>query len=220
MTYQKNTTDPIPTKICNKCFVTKLITRFHKHRGFAGGRHGTCADCINTQEREKWANQSDEKRAKRNAKIDEYAKAHPEIKRASTKKWRQTNPEKIRKNQDASRDAHLKIRRKVIDYYSNGTNKCACCGESQFEFLVIDHTHGGGGKHRKEHKLSGSTRLAYWLQREGFPDGFRILCHNCNMCLGAYGYCPHTSPELSPETVRPRRIKYEIQQPLLLGDSS
>jgi hypothetical protein len=29
------------------------------------------------------------------------------------------------------------------------------------------------------------------LARNGFPDGYRVLCHNCNMALGQYGYCPH-----------------------------
>jgi hypothetical protein len=30
-----------------------------------------------------------------------------------------------------------------------------------------------------------------WLRKNGFPKGFRVLCHNCNFAHGHYGYCPH-----------------------------
>jgi hypothetical protein len=29
---------------------------------------------------------------------------------------------------------------------------------------------------------------------------YRVLCHNCNMALGFYGYCPH-HPERSEQAV-------------------
>jgi hypothetical protein len=31
----------------------------------------------------------------------------------------------------------------------------------------------------------------FWLKRNGYPKGFRVLCHNCNSARGLYGYCPH-----------------------------
>ena len=74
-----------------------------------------------------------------------------------------------------------------LSHYSGGTPKCACCGESMLEFLSIDHIHGGGAAHRKEVKgMLWST-----LRKQGYPAGIRVLCHNCNQALGAYGYCPH-----------------------------
>ena len=30
-----------------------------------------------------------------------------------------------------------------------------------------------------------------WLINERFPEGFRVLCHNCNQAIGYYGECPH-----------------------------
>jgi len=30
-----------------------------------------------------------------------------------------------------------------------------------------------------------------WLKQNNFPEGFRVLCINCNFSLGIYGYCPH-----------------------------
>lgn len=69
-------------------------------------------------------------------------------------------------------------------------NKCTCCGESHYEFLAIDHINGGGHKHRKELKRRGTSYYT-WLRREGFPPGYQVLCHNCNLAKGFYGKCPH-----------------------------
>jgi len=65
---------------------------------------------------------------------------------------------------------------------------CACCDEDQYEFLTIDHIGGGGSKHRRE---IGSRRLYSWLADHNYPEGFQVLCHNCNMAIGFYGHCPH-----------------------------
>jgi len=61
---------------------------------------------------------------------------------------------------------------------------CACCGETSYEFLAIDHVNGGG-------KGEGGSPLMMRVIAEGFPSTFRMLCHNCNMARGLYGYCPH-----------------------------
>ena len=76
-------------------------------------------------------------------------------------------------------------RKKCFEYYGD---KCDCCGESHYEFLVFDHINGGGNKHRKE--INGMD-MAKWLIENNFPKGFRVLCQNCNSALGHYGYCPH-----------------------------
>lgn len=68
--------------------------------------------------------------------------------------------------------------------------KCECCGIDDIEFLTIDHTNNDGNNHRKELKQKKQTLYA-WLKRNNFPDGFRVLCFNCNCSRGAYGYCPH-----------------------------
>jgi hypothetical protein len=92
------------------------------------------------------------------------------------------------KKREASRESRKKLRLEVLTHYSGGTPKCWCCKISILEFLGIDHIHGGGAKHKK------LVRHVYiWLKRNNFPEGFRVLCHNCNQSLGAYGYCPHDS---------------------------
>ena len=81
-----------------------------------------------------------------------------------------------------------RIKQRVFAAY--GGAKCACCGEVQCEFLSIDHINAGGAKHRRETSGYGFN-LYRWLVKEDFPEGFRILCYNCNLSLGHLGYCPH-----------------------------
>lgn len=71
--------------------------------------------------------------------------------------------------------------------------KCACCGESNYEFMAIDHINGGGNKHRKDNKTGSGLQFYRWLKKNKYPKGFRVLCHNCNVALGIFGYCPHKS---------------------------
>lgn len=79
------------------------------------------------------------------------------------------------------------LRLLVLQHYGGTPPKCACCGESQVEFLSLDHINGGGRQQRRTIKI----RWWEWLLRNGLPDGFRVLCHNCNQAIGIYGYCPH-----------------------------
>lgn len=89
-----------------------------------------------------------------------------------------------------SQRTRQRLRFEILKHYGG---KCKCCGESRIEFLAIDHTNGGGNKQRRQ--IYGCSGLYCWLKRNGFPGGFRVLCHNCNQSFGAYGYCPHTTPE-------------------------
>lgn len=75
-----------------------------------------------------------------------------------------------------------------ISIYSNETMSCKCCNEKILDFLTIDHINGGGRRHKKQIK----TDLYVWLIRNNFPEGFQVLCMNCNW--GKYvngGICPH-----------------------------
>jgi len=104
------------------------------------------------------------------------------------------NKEKIQKKAQEYYKNVIKIRKnnerlEVIYYYSNGLMICECCGESIIKFLGIDHVENDGNKHRKSIHMSN---IYHWLITNGFPEGFRVLCHNCN--FGRYlngGICPH-----------------------------
>jgi hypothetical protein len=78
---------------------------------------------------------------------------------------------------------------KVLDHYSGGEARCACCGIDKLEFLSLDHINGGGRQQRRTIKI----RWWEWIIKNGYPQGFRVLCHNCNQSIGLYGYCPHST---------------------------
>ena len=82
-----------------------------------------------------------------------------------------------------------KIRLECLIHYSGGIPKCVCCGETEIKFLGIDHINNDGAKHRKQ--LSRGSRITYWLKRQGYPKGYQVMCHNCNLAKGFYGICPH-----------------------------
>jgi hypothetical protein len=82
-------------------------------------------------------------------------------------------------------EQHREIREKLFTGYGG---KCVCCGENRFEFLALDHVNGGGNKERK---TLSTAQIASRAIKDGFPDKFRVLCHNCNCSHGWYGYCPH-----------------------------
>lgn len=80
------------------------------------------------------------------------------------------------------------LRVAVLRHYCGDRDPfCACCGEKFLEFLSLDHIHGGGREQRKKIKI----RWWEWVRKNGYPKTFRVLCHNCNMAIGLYGYCPH-----------------------------
>lgn len=91
-----------------------------------------------------------------------------------------------------NRERRLQHRMDVLSHYSGGPPRCACCAEASLEFLALDHINGGGGQERRK-KIPGYINIATWLRNQGYPPGFRVLCHNCNHALGIYGYCPHVS---------------------------
>jgi hypothetical protein len=93
------------------------------------------------------------------------------------------------------REWFRKLREAVIHHYGGETPSCACCGLTDFRILTIDHIEGGGKAHRR---ITGNGMSFYrWLQKNGYPSGYRILCHNCNHVRGhVRGYvgpCPHES---------------------------
>jgi hypothetical protein len=124
-------------------------------------------------------------------------------------------PESLKRRTDYSKKPYvrLKVRKlsaelrlTVLQYYSKQLSNsnipcCRCCGESEMEFLAIDHI---AGKRQMDSeteliklgytsKLTGKG-LSSWIIKNNFPEGFQILCHNCNFAKGKKGNnntCPH-----------------------------
>jgi hypothetical protein len=117
------------------------------------------------------------------------------------------------------------LRTEIIEAYGA---KCACCGESRFHFLGIDHKNNDGAQHLEALRKSGKGKwksvhgirrsgpIPFWndLKRRGFPkDNYQCLCYNCN--LGRHrnwdypGICPHEI-ERGLIVSRPLNIKPEV----------
>lgn len=109
-----------------------------------------------------------------------YRERHPGRKLASGRKYRQNNLEKSR---EASRNVDFAMKESAINMYSNGTQMCAQpgCGQCDIDVLVIDHIHNDGNVQREtRHPMGGST-LYRWLRQHDYPEGFQVLCCNCNL---------------------------------------
>ena len=86
-------------------------------------------------------------------------------------------------------------RMRALTHYTTGNKiQCDCCGETDIDVLCLDHKNGDGADHRKGMKQTDKGNAAKWTRKNGYPDIFRVLCHNCNQSLGKYGYCPHKLP--------------------------
>ena len=139
--------------------------------------------------------------------MQSYYQRNRDKKLKYAKEYREKNKEKIKQSQQKcyqNKIEQYKERRKysgiltrmrtkciVMDKYGG---KCNCCYEPRLEFLTIDHINGGGNKHRKElfgNRKQSGTRFYNWLIKNNFPEGYQVLCWNCNSAKHIYTKCPH-----------------------------
>jgi hypothetical protein len=151
--------------VCACCKKSHPLADYYADKNRHDGLSTWCKDCKNAGRRAFFA-------------------AHYVAERERVSKWQRANPEKTR---DYARNQRARRRQLLLNHYGG---RCACCGESHWQFLAIDHINGGGTKHRAE--IGKGEAFFKWLIREGLPEGFRCLCHNCNQAMGFYGACPHT----------------------------
>ncbi len=110
--------------------------------------------------------------------------------RAHSRKYQKA---RVDRNREVEAEYLRKLRRRYREEaFAAYGGKCACCGEASYEFLTIDHPDGGGRKERVNVNAPGGASFARYLAKAGYPEGYRVLCHNCNSAYGYYGYCPHT----------------------------
>jgi len=128
-----------------------------------------------------------------------WQRNNPERYKANQRRWRERNPGRNAEltaiwranNLDRARAAQRACNRKLKDaaYAAYGGYRCKCCGETLEAFLSLDHVNNDGAAHRKQ---TDRRKLYKWLQREGYPPGFQVLCMNCNFGKARNGgVCPH-----------------------------
>lgn len=102
----------------------------------------------------------------------------------------------LKKRREQKQARYYKCKDAVFEAY--GGYRCGCCGETTKPFLTIDHIDGGGVKHRKEIGID----FYVWLARNNFPDGYQVLCMNCQFGRKFCGVCPHAAG-FGPENFLP-----------------
>ena len=138
------------------------------------------------------------------AQAKKYGKEYmslPEVK-ARNKEVRDM-PENLVNAKNQRDDRRLNILQHYSKRHSNSNIPCCrCCGENyHIDFLEIDHI---AGKKQMDlepelKKLNYSSKLRNqnlhrWIIKNNFPDGFQILCTNCNFAKGMKknnNKCPH-----------------------------
>lgn len=89
----------------------------------------------------------------------------------------------------------LMLKLKLETFAAYGGVFCSCCGETELDFLTLDHEDGNG---RKVHNGKKGRSLYSWLRARGFPKSpaMRVLCFNCNSGRQINGgICPHNESD-------------------------
>ena len=128
------------------------------------------------------------------AKANKYAKeynARPEVKERETEI--RNRPENLASAKNARDERRLTVLQEYSKRHSNSDIPCCrCCGENfHVDFLEIDHITG-----KKQMDLEPelvilgyssqlrNQNLHRWIIKNNFPEGFQILCTNCNFAKG------------------------------------
>jgi hypothetical protein len=112
------------------------------------------------------------------------------LRRRWKSKMKLAQVEWYRRNRERIAAETRQLRLEVLSHYGGYPPRCACCGEATYAFLSLDHIGGGGYAHRKATHM----HVYKWAKRHGFPEGFRVLCMNCNWGERMEGQCPHLRP--------------------------
>lgn len=160
------------TKACSKCDKVKSLSEFSPRS--RGGHQSWCRGCMNIYLKGHYA-----KNAERHAA---YRAARQPEKKAYNAEYKAANFERLRvRRAELARARRLR----VLGAYGG---VCACCGETEYAFLTIDHTNNDGAEHRKS---VPAPKIIVWLEKNGYPEGFQVLCWNCNAAKEFHGGCPH-----------------------------
>lgn len=127
---------------------------------------------------------------------------------ANDPEWR---AKRVQESNERNKKRRKRRRAQVIEHYGGA---CACCGETFEPFLCVDHVGGDGAAHRKVVK---AVALYKWLIDNGFPDGLRILCWNCNSTLHIHGECK-PGHRFGGQLDKQARVEYDARRGEVYSD--
>jgi hypothetical protein len=132
-----------------------------------------------------------ENREKIKTQRHERYETHKKSENKQSQKNYEKHKERILK-QHKERRASIKLR--VLTHYGGNPPHCQCKGcyyldhDCPTQFLTIDHINNDGAEHRKQ---IGEHTIYHWLIKHNFPEGYQVLCMNCNWAKRLNGVCPH-----------------------------
>ena len=144
-------------KRCAKCKRQKSSGEFYRESGRSDGLRPYCKHCCRTDNKRGYASHRDTRLQQQR---DYVEKNRAKVNQKNTE-WRKS------------------VRLETLRHYSEGDPLCQICGERNITFLTIDHIEGGGSEHRRKITRGGYATYI-WLRQHKFPEGFRVLCFNCN----------------------------------------
>jgi hypothetical protein len=163
-------------------------------------QHLTPDELKRQRNREAAARYRERNREKFNQRMRDWRAENREKSREMSREWRNrklamATPEEAAQIRRAEADKTRRIQAVCRDqvFAAYGGYKCNCCGETEPMFLSIDHINNDGAAERKSGKYKGGGSAFYnWLRKTGFPEGYQVLCMNCQ--VGKHkngGVCPH-----------------------------
>ena len=173
-------------------------------RGVPASRIGTCARCSQSFRArgilQKYCDNCRQDAYKEAIRVysANYYRRHPDkVKLANKIARAKRHDHYLLVSRTQQRQARKRWRNKVLESYSGPVPRCACCGESERDFLTIDHAAGNAlAEQRKRGTLRAGYPLYRWLIRNSFPAGFQVLCSNCNVSKGKHGECVHATKSM------------------------
>lgn len=207
-------------KTCCTCLKELSVENFHKNRSTSDGLHWNCKKCkseqakktrekhkdkIRQRDREYWQKNKDEINERRRENYPENRDVI--IQRVC--EYAKNNRDKCNALAKNMRD---RLKDEVISHYCDGEIQCKSCNEQDIDILSIDHINGNGAEHRREIGLGRKCGYHFyrWLNRNNFPEGFQVLCFNCQFRKRALEMKPDNPTHLQEVRARyARKIKLE-----------
>ncbi len=198
-------------KTCSNCNVEKPVEEFSTYGKGGRYRQSQCKQCLRQKDRNRYT-----RRATENLKSFGTI-CTPEQLARERERYRVDKIRNVERYGTACTPTELRRRgellatrkdRRRTQALSLLGNKCVCCGESRHGYLTFDHIDGGGTR-------SGVTSagIVNEILAMAYPYAkYRILCWNCNLSIGFFGYCPHSGrpPEKGPVNWR-EKAEYNRQ---------
>lgn len=126
--------------------------------------------------------------------------------KAYAQKYSRENSQRLSAN---GRQWTLALKLEVFGHYSGGEPECRHCGNVRMDALTIDHVAQNGADERRGGQGRGKGLWSN-LRRRGFPEGYRVLCYNCNYRAWREYKALHLSQ--NPQAIRSRTYRAKERQ--------